>query len=128
MPTVMINGKKHTPSSGTLKKMKARAAAEAAAKKAMPKAKAAVPKAKATMKAPVPKEMSDNMRNKRAVDVAQNPKPAITGNAGDRSVKPVVKSGATSKMKAPIPAKMPQRIKEARMRPPPDAYQKDGGL
>ena len=45
MPTVMINGKKHTPSSGTIKKMKARAAAEAAAKKAMPKAKVATPKA-----------------------------------------------------------------------------------
>ena len=77
MPTVMINGKKHTPSSGTLKKMKARAAAEAAAKKAMPKAKSATPKA---------------------------PIPAV--RAG--------KSGATSKMKAPIPAKMPEGIKNKR--------------
>lgn len=95
MPTVMIDGKKHTPSSGTLKKMKARAAAEAAAKKAMPKAKAATPKAAnkapipatrpgksgatSKMKAPIPQEMSDNLRNKRALAVAQGPKPAITG-------------------------------------------------
>jgi hypothetical protein len=34
MPTVMINGKKHTPSSGTLRKMKRQAQAEAAAKSA----------------------------------------------------------------------------------------------
>lgn len=95
MPTVMINGKKHTPSSGTIKKMKARAAAEAAAKKAMPKAKAATPKA--AMKAPIPATRS------------------------------VGSAGGSGKM-APIPAKMPQRIKEARMRPNKDAYQKDGGL
>jgi hypothetical protein len=95
----MINGKKHTPSSGTLKKMKARSAAEAAAKKAMPKAKAAVPKAKAKMVAPIPATRS-----------------ARSG------------SGSGSNKMAPIPAKMPQRIKEARMRPNKDAYQKDGGL
>lgn len=99
MPTVMINGKKHTPSSGTIKKMKARAAAEAAAKKAMPKAKAAMPKAKKV--APIP---------------------------ATRSVRSAGGSGSGSGKMAPIPAKMPQRIKEARMRPDKDAYQKDGGL
>ena len=35
--------------------------------------------ATAKMKAPVPAEMSDNLRNKRALAVAQGPKPAITG-------------------------------------------------
>jgi hypothetical protein len=82
MPTVMINGKKHTPSSGTLKKMKARAAAEAAAKKATPKA--ATPKAK-TMKAPIP-----------------------ATRKGDG--KPQIKAN----VKAPIPMKMPEGIKNKR--------------
>jgi hypothetical protein len=86
----MINGKKHTPSSGTLKKMKARAAAEAAMAKAKPKASAmakAKPKAsamaKAKPKAPVP-------ANKYATPYV-NPK-----------------------IKAPIPVKMPEGIKNKR--------------
>jgi hypothetical protein len=56
----MINGKKHTPSSGTLKKMKRKAAMEAAAKKATaekPKAKKA--KTKAKTEAPVPRPRSE---------------------------------------------------------------------
>lgn len=68
MPTVMIAGKKHTPSSGTLKKMKAKAALEAASAKAKPKAAAkaatSTPAAK-VKKAPVPAEMSVPMRMKR---------------------------------------------------------------
>lgn len=51
MPTVMINGKKHTPGSNTLKKMKRKAAMEAANKKTEPKAKKV---SKPKEEAPVP--------------------------------------------------------------------------
>jgi hypothetical protein len=58
----MINGKKHTPGSNTLKKMKRKAAMEAAAKKATadkPKAK------KAKTKAPVPRPRSERPSKSR---------------------------------------------------------------
>ena len=110
MPTVMINGKKHTPSSGTLKKMKARAAAEAAAKKAMPKAKAKATTPKVSTKAPIPATMSDSLRNKRAANAASAPK----WSSGSGPTTPAKKDATpyiNPKMKAPIPAKMPEGIK-----------------
>lgn len=55
MPTITINGVKHTPGSNTLKKMKRKAAAEAAAKSSSSnKPKSKKPKAKASEKAPIP--------------------------------------------------------------------------
>lgn len=62
MPTVMINGKKHTPGSNTLKKMKRKAAMEAAAKAGKPAADK--PKAKKA-KAPVPRPRSDRPSKSR---------------------------------------------------------------
>lgn len=55
MPTVMIDGKKHTPGSNTLKKMKKKAASEAAMSKDKPKAKKA---AKVKEKPPIPAKRS----------------------------------------------------------------------
>lgn len=68
MPTVMIDGKKHTPGSNTLKKMKRKAAAEAAAKKgSAPVSKPKDKKKKAAVakeKAPVPAKKSAMMKAK----------------------------------------------------------------
>ena len=52
MPTVMIDGKKHTPGSNTLKKLRRKAAAEAAKKKNASASKKSEPKSKP----PVPKD------------------------------------------------------------------------
>lgn len=72
MPTITINGVKHTPGSNTLKKMKRKAAAEAATKKTTPKTKkATAPKEKA----PVPMP-----RKKRPVPGLRVPKgPTMVG-------------------------------------------------
>ena len=61
MPTVTINGVKHTPGSNTLKKMKKKAAAEAASKSTKPKAKKAK-KVDTSEKPPIPAKRS--MKNK----------------------------------------------------------------
>jgi hypothetical protein len=74
----MINGKKHTPGSNTLKKMKRKAAMEAAAKKATadkPKAK------KAKTKAPKPRARGD-----RPETVKESPIPK--GNSSSPVGKP----------------------------------------
>lgn len=103
MPTVIINGKKHTPGSNTLKKMRKRALAEQAAAASKPKTKAAAPKAvsKATAKAPIPATRSKS-----------KPKVAST--------------------KAPIPAKMPESVKNRRTNTyflrSIGAYDPEGGL
>jgi hypothetical protein len=66
MPTVVINGKKHTPGSNTLKKMKRKAAMEAAAKAAAKAGKPAADKPKAKKaKAPVPRPRSDRPSKSR---------------------------------------------------------------
>lgn len=59
MPTVMINGKKHTPGSNTLKRMKRKAAAEAAMK---PKAKAKKTKEKPPIPATRKKKPVEGLR------------------------------------------------------------------
>lgn len=93
----MINGKKHTPSSGTLKKMKAAAAAKAQAKpkvSSKPASKVSAP----TKKAPMPATMSDAVRNSRANPNA--PKAAIAAaSAPAKPAKPVMngKAGANQK-------------------------------
>ena len=58
MPTVMIDGKKHTPGSNTLKKMKRKAAAEAAAKANKPAGDKPKAKKKAKEKPPIPAKRS----------------------------------------------------------------------
>lgn len=72
MPTVMIGGKKHTPGSNTLKRMKKQAQLDAMAKsKAKPavttktKAVAVAKTPKVDKKAPVPANMSVSTRMKR---------------------------------------------------------------
>jgi len=88
MPTVTINGKKHTPGSNTLKKMRKKAAAEKAAKSAegsTPKskkrggdAKPPIPKDRPKKKAPVNIRLPDRGKKnpKDRVDTGQaRPKP-----------------------------------------------------
>ena len=101
MPTVMINGKKHTPSSGTLKKMKRKAAMEAAAKAGKPKGK----KAKAKMEAPTPRPRSERPK-KKPVEGLRIPKgPTVTklkGKVADlpSKKKAAMTAGADAKVKA----------------------------
>ncbi len=106
MPTVTINGKVHTPSSGTLKKMKAKAALQAKEAAAKPKAAA-----KVKAKAPVPATMSDSLRNKRAANAASAPKWAsgLATPATKTSTPYIDKT-----KKAPKPAKMSESIKNKR--------------
>ena len=88
MPTIMINGKKHTPGSNTLKKMKRKAAMEAAAKAGKPaadKPKVKKPKAKKA-KAPVPRP-----RSERPSTVEVVPKKVVPKSGS----KPITKGGRT---------------------------------
>ncbi len=81
MPTVTINGVKHTPGSNTLKKMKKKAAAEAASKTTKPKAKKAK-KVDTSEKPPIPAKRS--MKNK--VRVPKGPT-MVGGKRGDLFIK-----------------------------------------
>lgn len=106
MPTVTINGRKHTPGSNTLKKLRRKAAAEAEAKKkATPTAK---PKAKAKpapkKEAPVPKA-----RSARPQTVKESPVPK-GNNPSPGSKKPPVKglkvpAGPTNTLKGKVKQK-----------------------
>jgi hypothetical protein len=102
MPTVMINGKKHTPGSNTLKKMKRKAAMEAAAKKATadkPKAK------KAKTKAPTPRPRSERPKKKPVEGLRVPQGPTVTklkGKVADlpSKKKAAMTAGADAKVKA----------------------------
>jgi hypothetical protein len=102
MPTVMINGKKHTPGSNTLKKMKRKAAMEAAAKKATadkPKAK------KAKTKAPTPRPRSERPKKKPVEGLRVPQGPTVTKLKGKVADLPSKKraamtAGADAKVKA----------------------------
>lgn len=116
MPTIMINGKKHTPSSGTLKKMKKKAARDAALKEATKGASAAVGKKPKKSKAPVPRPRSERPSksrepgesreyasfNKSSASSAPVPRP--------RSERPSGKSGKVTKLKGKV-ADLPSRKK-----------------
>ena len=106
MPTVMINGKKHTPGSNTLKKMKRKAAMEAAAKAGKPAAdKPKGKKAKAKMEAPTPRPRSERPK-KKPVEGLRVPKgPTVTklkGKVADlpSKKKAAMTAGADAKVKA----------------------------
>lgn len=101
MPTVMIDGKKHTPGSNTLKKMKRKAAAEAAAKANKPatdKPKGKK-KTKAKEKPPIPAKRSMKHKVKvpqgAVVDVKK-----LKGKVSDlpSKKKPITKGGRTGDM------------------------------
>lgn len=117
MPTIMINGKKHTPGSNTLKKMKRKAAMEAAAKAGKPAAdKPKAKKAKAKMEAPTPRPRSERPSKSR------NPGDAREYSSFDksstssapvprpRSERPSGKSGKVTKLKGKV-ADLPSRKK-----------------
>ena len=101
MPTVIINGKKHTPSSGTLKKMKRKAAMEAAAKADKPKGKKA--------KAPVPRPRSDRPSKSRKPGDAREYSSFDKKSSSDR---PSGKSGTVIKLKGKV-ADLPSKKKAA---------------
>ena len=115
MPTITINGKKHTPSSGTLKKMKRKAAMEAAAKAGKPTADKPKGK-KAKMEAPTPRPRSERPKKKPVEGLRVPQGPTMTklkGKVKDlpSRKKPITKGGRTGDMTKGGAAKSAQYIK-----------------
>lgn len=104
MPTVIIDGKKHTPGSNTLKRMKKKAAAEAAKKKGGSK--------KAAKKeAPVPKKRPDFVKSDRPQDKPASQKTSSAARANrarvnkSQSGSAITPDGAGSKKSSSVKRK-----------------------